>query len=427
MRHPVSLLLSALTLLSFCLPVTGQKFLPKSIQFQGQSEFSEQELLAAANLKKGVVLTAAEMNDHSKLLLDWGVFDGVSYKFDGQDLIYQITVSPQLFQVRFQNLPLASGTALDAKIHERMPLYHGKVPTEGNLLKGVIEFLEQELASEGVHAEVVATPSGAMGSRQVTGMTFSIASPPVVVGSVKMLGVSATMESKVTHLAERSVGQSFDTDNTAGNLEHEFASFYADEGYAAVTVKAVRSGDPVATAASVAIPFSVTVDEGHLYKVGAIHLPSDSLMTQAEMEKMRTPQPGSISQGASTRMIWYTISSRYKSKGYLDCAVTPHPEFDDAAGVVNYSVEINPGPVYHLGLLKFENVSDDMRKLLMRNWQMLPGDPFDEGYVANFLLLAQKADPVLQRSLSGVKSTFDVRADPQTHEVNCVIRLERLH
>jgi len=90
-------------------------------------------------------------------------------------------------------------------------------------------------------------------------------------------------------------------------------------------------------------------------------------------------------------------------------------------------VEINPGPVYHLGLLKFENVSDDMRKLLMRNWQMLPGDPFDEGYVANFLLLAQKADPVLQRSLSGVKSTFDVRADPQTHEVNCVIRLERLH
>ena len=409
------------------LPAPAQKFLPKSIQFKGQSEYSDQELLAAADLKPGVVLTAAEMNGHSKLLLDSGVFDGVSYKFDGQDLIYQLTLSPQLFVVRLENLPLASGAPLDAKIHERLPLYHGKVPADGGLLKSMIQFFEQQLMAEGIQADVTATPSGAMGSRQVTSMTFSIASPPVLVGSIQLQGVSATMGAKVGRLAESSAGAPFDTDNTAANLEHAFASFYADEGYAAVKVKAVRSGDPVITASSVAIPFSVSVEEGHIYKLGAIHLPSDSLVTAAEVEKLRTPLPGSASQGASTRLIWLTISSRYKSKGYLDCAVTPHAELDEAAGVVNYTVEIKPGPVYHLGLLKFENVSDDMRKLLMRYWQMLPGDPFDEGYVANFLLSAQKADPVLQRSLAGVKSTFDVHADPTTHEVNCVIRLERVH
>lgn len=107
--------------------------------------------------------------------------------------------------------------------------------------------------------------------------------------------------------------------------------------------------------------------------------------------------------------------------------VTPRPLLNEAAGQVNYTVEIEPGPIYHLALLKFENVSDDLRKLLMRNWQMMPGDPFDESYVSGFILAAQKADPVLMRSLAGVKATYDVRADPQTHEVNCVLRLEKVH
>ena len=31
------------------------------------------------------------------------------------------------------------------------------------------------------------------------------------------------------------------------------------------------------------------------------------------------------------------------------------------------------------------------------------------------------------RSLAGVKATFDVQADPETHQVNCVIRFEKVH
>jgi len=254
---------------------------------------------------------------------------------------------------------------------------------------------------------------------------FSIASPPVLVGSIQLQGVSPAMEAKVQRVVEHSAGAPFDTENTVPNLEHAFATFYADEGYAGVKVRAVRSGEPVIGAASVAIPFSVTVEEGHVYKVGAIQLPADALLTQAEVDKLRTAPPGNASQGAATRLIWYTISSRYKAKGYLDCTVTPHPELDEAAGLVNYKVEIIPGPVYRLALLKFDNVSDDLRKLLMRNWQMFPGDPFDQSYVADFIFKAQTSDPVLQRTLAGVKVTYDVRADPVSHDVNLVIKLER--
>jgi outer membrane protein assembly factor BamA len=176
------------------------------------------------------------------------------------------------------------------------------------------------------------------------------------------------------------------------------------------------------SSASIDIPYSAVVEEGRVYKLGAIHLPADAAVTQTDLDKVIGSAGHSSAKGIVLRSTWVMISSRYKSKGYLDCKITPHPDFDEANGVVNYTVDVDPGPVYHLAFVKFENVSDELRGHLMRVWQMLPGDPFDEGYVANFVIKAEKEDPVLMRSLMGTKVSYDVLADPQTHEVNCVIR-----
>jgi outer membrane protein assembly factor BamA len=424
-------LAAAIVLLLVCHLAPAQKFLPKTIQFKGAPEYSDQELMAAANLKRGVVLTAAEMNEHSKLLMDSGVFDNVIYKFDGADLVYQLTVAPELYAVHLDNVPLTPGAALDARIHDKLPLYHGKVPTEGTLLDEVINVLAQALADEGIRATITATPMGKPGTRQVTGMAFSIAAPTVKVGTIEVRGVSQAMEAKIKHVADHAMGTPFSTDDTTINLEHAFSSFYADEGYAAVKVNAAQNGNPVFEANAVTVPFTVTIEEGQLYTLGSIHLPADSLVTQAELEKIVTQQSSTTGQnaapskGAAVRGIWAVISTKYRSKGYMDCAIVPHPDFDKTASVVNYTVEIKPGAVYHLGLLRFDNVSDDLKKLLMRNWQMMPGDVFDESYVAGFMAAAEKADPVLMRTLIAVKMTYTLTADPNTHDVNCVIKLER--
>ena len=424
MPRPTFLFLACLVFAAAALPAAAQKFQPKTIQFKGDPEYSDAELLAAAGLKKGVVLTSAEMSDHSKLLMDSGVFSNLTYKFDGVDLIYVLTPSDELFPIRLENLPLALGPELDAKLHNRFPLYHGKVPSEGTLLDGVRGALEEMLSAQGINATVSTAPFGVAGTRKVSAINFSITTPPVRIGDLQLQGVSPAMMVRAKAVAGKAVNTAFDTANSAANLEHAFTSLYADDGYAAVKVDAARSGDPVVTAAAVDIPFSVTIEEGRLYKLGSVHLPPDSLVSQAEIDKITTAAAGTA-KGATVRGIWGLIAARYHSKGYIDFAMTPHPEFDEAAGTVNYTIGLNPGPVYHLALLKFDNVSDDLRKLLMRNWQMLPGDPFDQSYVANFIVNARTSDPVLQRSLAGVKFSFDVRADPASHDVNLVIRLEK--
>ncbi len=425
MRHRILQLIPIALLFCPCLSLCAQKFQPKTIQFKGDPEYTDAELLAAAGLKPGITLTADQIKEHSKLLADSGVFDEMTYKFDGVDLVYTLSPSPTVYPIHLDNLPIAPGKELDDKLRQRFPLYHGKVPSEGALLDAVRSALEEMLAAQGIKATVTAAPFGKPGTKFLTAMSFSISAPQVEVGEIQLQGISPALQARVKALAERTVKTPYDTEHSTANLVHAFVSLYIEEGYAAVQVHAVQSGNPVVTADAIQIPFSVTINEGRQYTLGAIHLPADSLISQAEIDKSYAGFIGGAARAKTIRFALAQVSTRYKSKGYLDCEVTPHPVFDDAAGTVSYTIEIAPGPVYHLGLVKFDNVSDDLRKLLMHNWQMMPGDPFDDSYVGNFLAKARTEDPVLQRTLANVKVTYNVIADPQTRDVNCVIKLEK--
>ena len=425
MKRTFFLFFAAFLLLSASRLPAQEKFLPKTIQFKGAPEYTDQELLAAAGLKKGTVLAFTDMKDYSQRLLASGLFDTVSFKFDGMDLTFTLAPSTTLYPIHLENLPLTPGKELDAQLHERFPLYHGKVPGEGGLTEEVRQALEEILAANGFHATVEAATYMDRKLRKVTTVSFSITAPPVRVGAIHLEGVSDALQAQVKRVANRVAGSPFDTDNAESNLEHAIELYYRDEGYAAVKVHASRSGFPVATPETIAIPFSIIIEEGKLYKLGSVHLPANVLISQTEIDKIIGPTAHVAAKGQTLRTTWFLIASRYKAAGYLDCIVTPHPQFDEASGTVDYSVEINPGPVYHLAFVKFDGVSDELRSRLMRVWQMLPGDPFDGSYVATFIGKAESSDPVLMRSLAGVKTSYDVRADQQTHDVNCVLHFAK--
>jgi outer membrane protein assembly factor BamA len=425
MKRPFLLVFAAIGLFSASLPLAAQKFLPKNIVFKGVPEYSDDELMKAAGLKKGVTLTVDEMKNHFQLLMDTGLFQTISYKFDGVDLTYTLVPADPLYPIRVGNLPLKPGNDLDAKLHDRLPLFHGKVPSEGGLLESVRGAFEDMLGAQGIKASVIAIPFGSPGTKNVTAMEFSIQSPPVRVGNIQVEGVSPAMETKVANVASHAAGAAFDTNSSQANLEHIFESFYQENGYAAVKVSASPTDNLSISPDAISIPFSVAVQEGRVYKLGAINLPPGGIVTQADFAKVIAANGDGVASGLALRSIWSLISARYKSKGYLDSVVTPHPQIDESTGIVNYTVDVNAGPVYHMALVKFDNVSDDLRKLLMRNWQLFPGDPFDLSYVSGFVASAQKADPALARTLAMVKTTFDVKADPQTHEVNVLMRFEK--
>ena len=50
------------------------------------------------------------------------------------------------------------------------------------------------------------------------------------------------------------------------------------------------------------------------------------------------------------------------------------PSFNEATHIVNYSIEIDPGPLYKMGAVQFDGAPDAMAVRLENVWKLAPGD-----------------------------------------------------
>ncbi len=421
MRRPIFTLLTALAVFAAVYPAQAQKLLPKTIQFQGAPEYSDQELLAASGLKKGIVLSYSDMQDYSKRLLDSGVFSSVAFKFDGQDLIFLLTPSTDLYPIRLENLPFTPDKDLDAKLHEQLPLYHGKVPPEGGLTDALRGALEQMLAAKGLKATVVATASQAQG--KAVFVSFSIASPPVVVGEIRVGGNSAALEQGAQDILAKLTGSPYDATGIPSELTTYLGNYYRDKGYLEVSVEAA-AGEASASDTAIQVPFEVSVTPGIQYRLAGVALAPGLLVAQADFDRQAQIHPGDIADGQHVTQNWEYISRQYHNRGYMKASVHPEPSFDRTNGTVSYSVTVDPGPVYTMGTLTIENVSDDLRAAILAVWIMPPGSVFNEGAIRGFFA-TYNVHPALERVFATVNVKYTMHLNDDNHSVDLVLRLER--
>ncbi|MGD0294453.1 MAG: hypothetical protein ABSB30_11400 [Terracidiphilus sp.] len=429
MKRTFFLLLTAMVLFTPGKPAAAQKFQPRTIQFKGAPEYSNQVLLAAAGLKMGTEIPYSEVKSHGQMLLDTGIFESFSFTYNGVDLVFTLVPATHLYPMRLQNLPLTPGKELDAALRSRVPLYRGKVPYEAGLTEQVRQALVEMLAAKGIQATVVATPYTDQELMQVTAMIYAITAPPVRVGEIHLQGVSPEMQAKVEPVAAVTMDSRYDTENAAGDVERAFASLYTEEGYSAAKVHAEQAGSPVVDSRAIHIPFNVTIDEGRHYKLGSIHLPSGELLNLAEINKAagvvsNAVEKQSVKGGVTLRTALLYVTGQYKSKGYMDCVVTPHPQYNDAAGIVNYTLEVQPGPVYTMGKLTIQNSAEDLRAAMLAAWKLPGGAVFSEKAIQDYYNKQSDKTP-LGRTFASAICKYELTKNIETHTVDVTLRLER--
>ena len=414
--------------ISFCLVAQGihaqTMVKPQSIQVEGTQQYTPDEIGKATGVKVGQTYTADALSQTAQTLMATGMFEKVAFKFDGQSLVYLIADNPDLYAVIIDNLPLPTDRDIDSVLRAKVPLYRGKVPSDGTVLDGVRQALQAMLSQEGVQAAVVCVPSGDDPGKKATAMNFRINSPSVRVGSIQLQGVAPDLQTRIPTPALLTKSE-YKADGSAAYIQRFYEAALANLGYAAANVRVRREGNLQVAADAIGVPFTVNVTPGRLYQLGEVRIAPDVPVTMKQLESTTKPRSGYSPENSYVSAVVAGVTLRLKSMGYLECRVDTLPQIDQSSGTVNYVVDAFTGPVYHLAFVKFENVGDKLKILLMRNWKMMPGDPFDETYVASFILNAQNSDPVLARSLAGVKAIYDVKTDPQTHDVNLTVRLER--
>ncbi len=429
MNKPAVLIAASLLLCS--LPSHAQKKVPPaqrkaqapSIRFQGAPQYTQEELLAAAGLKPNARLSASEVKARAKQLNDTGFFAEVRFSNDSKGPLFTLTPSTQLFPIHLDNLPLKPGKELDDTLHARYPLYHGLLPANGSVLEGIRQTFEEMLAAQGVKATVKADVTSGLGPKKITAINFTVTSPAVRIGAVQLSGVSAAMQARADGLVAGQTGNEFDTENSEIGLQHAFEDLYQDQGYAAVEVEVTEVEPLIVSDQAVDIPYKIAIREGGVYKLGVIGYPPDALVSRAEVQKVLSKYPAG--SGRPLDLFLLAVRDAYHARGYLDCSVTPHAAFNEATHIVNYSVEVVPGSIYQMGAVTFDGAPDAMAARLTRLWKMAPGDAFDESYVSGFAAFAQKKDKSLSKWMLTVITTYDVKADPATHQVNCIFHFAK--
>ena len=424
MQRSLALPTAVLALVCAALPTVGQSFQPKSVKFTGAPDYSDTELLSAADPKADADLSYAEMNNRAQKLLDSGVFSAVSFKFDGQDLTFQLTPASGMLPIRLQNLPIAHGKDLDEKVHRQFPLYHGQVPERGGLTESVRSALEEMLEAQGIKATVAAMLFRNGSASKAEAVNFSITAPPVLVGEIGTEGTIVMLDPKVSAILAKFPGAAYDAEGSIKQIETDLDAYYRNQGYLEPAIHASAAVKTTVSSNAICVPLRVSILPGAQFKLSGIQLAPGLLITQAEFDHQSSLHVGDFADDSSLRQNWKFIERQYHNRGYIKAKVEPTPTIDHAGKTVSYVVSVDPGQVYTMGALTIDNVTDDLRAMMVAAWKIPAGATFNEGLILSFFA-THDVNPALERVFSGANCRYFLHPNDNTHVVDLTLALEQ--
>jgi outer membrane protein assembly factor BamA len=107
----------------------------------------------------------------------------------------------------------------------------------------------------------------------------------------------------------------------------------------------------------------------------------------------------------------------------MDCVVTPQPQYNDASGIVNYTMEVQPGPVYTMGKLTILNGADDLRAAMLAAWKLPEGAVFNESALQAYFY--NQGNTPLGRTFASVNCKYKLTTNSETHTVDVALLLEK--
>jgi outer membrane protein assembly factor BamA len=436
MPHSFRKLVAAVALVVCALPAAGpataqtattaastQEYAAKKVRFEGAPEYSYEELLATTGWKSGLALDTDGMRACTKKLMDTGLFSQATFQFDGEDLTFRLTLADELYAVRLGNVPIAVGADFDSRLHELVPLYHGKVPADGTVLEDVRNALEAELKAEDLEASVKAAPYTDPKLAKVTAMEFNIAAPDVLVGKVKVESRTADPSTEVLDLVSKIEGTSYDQEGSPSQIKANVGGYYRDKGFLEVKVN-MQAQAPVNTGGAIRVPFLVSVEPGTQYRIIGVQLAPGLLVSQADFDKQSQIHAGDVADGVRVRQNWEFLSRQYHNIGYMKAKINPVPAYDREKGTVSYTVKVEPGPQYKMGTLTIQNSAADLKAAMLEAWKMPAGAVFNEGAVRAYFT-TQDVYPALERTFAKADCIYKLALNDDLLTVDVTLRVQK--
>jgi len=396
------------------------------VDFKNPGPYQQADLEAVLGLHSGENFSAESLQAAAQRLIDTGYFDDMKAEEQGSpkamDVIF--TLKPlsadQLTPVGFENFVWLSPEELSATVHQAAPLFHGALPDAGNQADAINAALAAALAAKGVDGTVTHATIEPSTTQPMRAVEFRVERPFVRVHSIVLQGASPEMAAAIDAIAQKLRGTVYNEGLAGATTQGRLLAPYNDAGYLDAKLTGIHYTTSAASAMTVDVDVTATVEEGALYRVASLDFAGTPLAPATTLTAAPMLHPGDI---ASRKLLLGTLAPvdmAYRRQGYMDVVVQSGAVLDRTAHTVAYTVTVLPGEQYRLRSVNAIGLDPAARKDFDRGWKMNAGDLYNVEYVTSFL----KNNTALQ-ALGEYSFAYKAAADPQAHTVDLTLTFVR--
>jgi outer membrane protein assembly factor BamA len=376
-----------------------------AVKVTGSKRFTSGEVAAASGLPVGTIAHEDDFKKAARQLGESGAFNSIAYTFSyssaGTRIEFQVTDADKFLPVGFTDFVWFTDEDLRQRIHQRVPLFKGELPTSGRLPDQVSDVLQALLVENDIPGHVEYRRNSDKNDQPMS-IDYNVAGVSIRIRQVEFPGAGAAELPLLQAAAEKLVDREYSRAFMNNFIEHSLLPIYREDGYlkaacAPPQTKAVKPGAAPDTNDNRTKPTFVDVTfpvaPGHQYKLtrwqwsGNKEIPTDALQPLLHAKAGQTANTLQLEDDLRA------VQELYGSRGYVTAAIKANAEFDDAAGTVAYQLDVSEGPVYHMGELEFRGIDNNLTARLRAAWKLRPGDVYDATYLKQFLPQARKLLP----------------------------------
>ncbi len=380
MRRAACFLVIAVVLFASGLagPLGAQTYNPKAIRFEStdaSEHLDAAELLRISGLRQGAALTKAEIEAGLQKLGDSGAFSSLSYTVNDAALTIRLTPAGagQALPVRFANFVWWTHDELMQILEQRVPLFHGELPLQGNQTGEVEDVLVALLRDKGIpDAHVTAIPSTGPGGA-MSGVALSITSPEILVGETHFEGAVPGVAAKLDRLEHELAGRDFDRQDVTNTIQQTVEEMFQDAGYLDIKNDAPVFSAPRKDLTQYVVDAQVMLHPGALYRISTIALRPEPPLSDGDLRAVLPFKAGDPASASDFRVALGTLARAYAGRGYLEAKADATVNRDRANHTMSYSFTFTPGAQFHLAAVDTSGLSSDLQQEFRGTWNVAPG------------------------------------------------------
>ena len=396
-------------------------FLLAHVGSTGSQRFAESDIVKMSGLKAGTRMSAADLQQASGRLAQTGVFSQISYRFDGVTATFLVTDSDQFVPAAFENFVWFTDADLTQRIQAVVPLFSGNLPLSGNLTEAVSNALESILHDRGITGRVVSEASPAIGA--VTYIQFRIDGLKVAVTDLKFPGASPSQVVLLQQAEKLILAHPYLQSETLPAIKRQAQAIYGKSGYLAVqfgpTQVSLVKDDPSAPEVAVEMP----VQEGPQYTVSGVDWRDNAAISTTDLMKAISCKPGALADTSCLAGAIAAAQLLYGAKGFMAAQVKATAAIDNDAHTAAFHLNVEEGPIYHLGKLELLGLPDEQGLAVRRTWAMHEGDVYDASYGKSFLIKHVAQYP----ALNGWEAHYIQTIHDDTQTVDLSMKFQKMN